>query len=68
MRYPNVVPNGGFEAPAGGRPTGWDLRVDSQDFLLVGKLSTEARSGRFSFCVEMGLGRRGTELRPPPSI
>ena len=65
MRYPNVVPNGGFEDQIDGRPVGWELRVDSQDFLLSGALSTQSHSGRYSFSVEKGLGRRGTELRSP---
>ncbi len=68
MRYPNVVPNGGFEAHADGRPTGWELDVVPEDFLLVGKLSAEAHTGRYSFCVEKGLGRRGRSCVPPPSI
>lgn len=65
MVQPNMVPNGGFEADTDGMPEGWELDVDSDDFLLTGKLSTNSHSGRYSFCIEKGLGRRGTDLRSP---
>ena len=65
MMQPNVVSNGGFEADTDGMPDGWELDVDSDDFLFTGKLSTQSHSGRYSFCVEKGMGRRGTDLRSP---
>ncbi len=61
----NLVPNGGFEADTDGMPDGWELDVDSDDFLFTGKLSTRSHSGRYSFCAEKGMGRRGTDLRSP---
>ncbi|MBI3948659.1 MAG: heparinase II/III family protein [Armatimonadetes bacterium] len=63
----NLVANGGFEADADGDgiPDGWTLAPPEGDAHLKGALSTQARSGERSFCVEKGLGKRGATLTSP---
>ncbi|MBI3945652.1 MAG: alginate lyase family protein [Armatimonadetes bacterium] len=63
---PNLVPNGGFEADTAkpGFPDAWTFNIRAEDTLLRAELSADAHSGRRSFCVTKGPGRRAM---PQPS-